>query len=226
MVMKYFMLVGNRPPYSLAALAAVTAFGVGTTEITPTELDAGLGMVLFVQMFVASSGFVVSARRGHYDPVLLHGINRMATLAAEWGAAIAPGAICWAIVAMTGLAAGNAAALSALAGSRLLAFFIVSALAWSAGSVMPRGSGGVVWMGLLVLLLLNHVDVLLPGAQSSAIAVARTAGALLLCPFILLGSHPPVGLPALSAAFAAAVAILLSAWRAGCGLDVFLVERS
>ena len=80
MVMKYFMLVGNRPPYSLAALAAVTAFGVGTTEITPTELDAGLGMVLFVQMFVASSGFVVSARRGHYDPVLLHGINRMASV--------------------------------------------------------------------------------------------------------------------------------------------------
>jgi hypothetical protein len=225
-VMKYFMLVGNRPPYSLAALAAVTTFGVGTTEITPSELDSGLGMVLFVHMFLASSGFVVSARRGHYDPVLLHGINRIATLAAEWCAAIVPGALCWGMVAMTGLAAGNPAALSALAGSRLIAFFIVSALAWSVGSVMPRGSGGVLWMGLLVLLLLNHVDILVPGGQASAAAVARTAGAVLLCPFILLGTHAPVGVPALAAAFAAAAAVLLSAWRRGSRLDVFLVERS
>jgi hypothetical protein len=225
MVMKYFMLAGSRPPYSLAALAVVTIFGVGTTEITPSELDSGLGIVLLVHMFLASSGFVVSARRGHYDPVLLHGVNRTATLAAEWGAAILPGALGWGMVAMTGLAAGNPAALSALAGSRLVAFVVVSALAWAVGSVMPRGGGGVLWMGLLVLLLLNHVDVLAPGAQTSALTIARTAGAVLVCPFILLGTHAPVGVPALIAAFLSAIAILLSVWRAGPRLVLFILVR-
>lgn len=226
-MVKYFVVVRQCPTYGLAVLIAVTAIGVLTIELNPAELDSALGMVLFVQMFLASSGFAATARRGHFDPILVQGSDRAAALAAQWCASIAPGAIAWAIVAGCGYAWSSPAAWSALTGSRLAAFLIVSAVAWVMGFLLPRGAGGALWMGLLLVLLLRHADLVAPaGAQDSAIGILRTAGALLVCPFLLLGTHGQIGMPAISASCAAAALLLFTAMRVGSRLDVFLVERS
>jgi hypothetical protein len=226
-MVKFFALVSRAPAYGLAVLAAVTVLGVVTTWLNPREIDSSLGMVLFVHMLLASSGFAPSARRGHFDPVLVRGRNRQAALAAQWCASIAPGAVAWTLVAVTGVLFDSSAGTSALAGSRVVAFWIVSAVAWSIGFLLPRGAGGALWIGLLIVLLLWHADLLARGAsQDTAVAVLRTAATLVLCPFLLLGPHVPVGLPATAAALAMSGAVLFGTWRAGSRLDVYLVERS
>jgi hypothetical protein len=226
-MVRFFAVVRPYPAYGIVVLAVVTMVGLWTTNADPRELDSALGMVLLVQMFVASSGCAVAARRGHYDPVLVHGSNRASALACQWVASIAPGALAWAILAEAGYAWSSPAAWSAMAGTRLAAFLIVSVLAWTIGFALPRGAGASVWMGLLVVLLLRHVP-LVPasGVDGSTVAILRAAGAVVLCPFLLLGTHPPIGAPPVWAALCAAAALLLLTIRQGSRLDVFLMERS
>ena len=226
-MVRYFAVVRPWPTYGLVVLAVVTALGIVTTWLDPGELDSGLGMVLFVQMFLASSGFVAAARRGHFDPMLLYGSNRAAALASQWCASLAPGALAWLVLAAAGELAGSPAASTAVAGLRLVAFLLVSIVSWVAGYLLPRGSGGAMWSGVLLVVLLRHVELLAPeGGGAGALDVARAAAALLVCPFLLLGSHARIGVPAAVAAVAAASVALLATWRSGRRLDVFLAERS
>jgi hypothetical protein len=226
-MVRYFSVVSRPPLYGLVALLAVTALGVATTWLNPREIDSSLGMVLLVHMLLASSGFAPAARRGHFDPILAREQDRRPVLTAHWCASIAPGAVAWAVIALTGVIFGTPAAISALAGSRLVAFATVSALAWSAGFALPRGGGGALWIGVLAVLLVWHADLLARGAApASPVDVLRASGTVLLCPFLLLGSRVSIGPPALTGAAAAAFMVLVGTWRRGADLDVFLEERS
>ena len=226
-MVKFFAVVTPRPPYSIALLSVVTIYGIVLTRASRDELDSGLGIVLFVQMFLASSGFAAAARRGHYDPLLIHGRSRVAAIAAEWCATMVPGAIAWTLLALAGFLNGSPAAISALAGTRLIAFFIVSALASSMGFVLPRGAAGVLWMAVLMVLLVRHVEMFTPlTAAPSTFVVLRGAGALLVCPFLLLGTQGHPGLLAQLVAAGAASTVLVTTWWCGARMDVVLAERT
>ena len=225
-MVRFFVVVRQSPSYGLVVLALVTVLGAVNTWLNPADLNSALGMVLFVQIFLASTGFAVTARRGHFDPVLLHGSAWPAVLLVHWCASIAPGALAWAAVGGYGYMWSSPAAISALAGTRLVAFVIVSVVSWVAGFLLPRGAGGALWMGVLVAVLVRRVDLITPAAaQDSAIDIARTAGALVVCPFLLLGTHVRVGVPALTAALAATTLLLVITIRLGSRLDAYLVER-
>lgn len=225
-MVKFFAVVRQSPSYALAVLAVVTTLGAVSTWLNPVDLDSALGMVLFVQIFLASTGFAVTARRGHFDPVLVHGSSWPAVIFVHWCASIAPGVLAWAAVGACGYVWSSPAAISALAGTRLLALAIVSVVSWVAGFLLPRGAGGALWMGVLVALLVRRVELLTAGAaQDSAIDVIRTAGALIVCPFLLLGTHPRIGVPAVTAALATIALLLVITIRLGSRLDVYLVER-
>lgn len=226
-MVNFFIVIRPWPAYALVALAAVTVLGIFTTWLDPAGLDSSLGMLLFVQMFLASSGFMVSARRGHFDPLLVHGRRRAAVLAAHCAVSIAPGAAAWLVLALAASALGSGTAASAMYGTRLAAFAIVSGVAWTLGYALPRGLGGVLWIGTLLIVLLRHSD-LLPaaGAPISPAVVLRTAGTLVLCPFLLLGGQRPIAAAAVVVALAAVCALTIGVWRTGRRLDVYLVERS
>lgn len=225
-MVKYFTRVSSRPRHSLVVLTVVTLYGIVLTYTSRDELDSGLGMVLFVQMFMSSSGFVTTARRGHYDPMLVHGRNRVAAMAAEWCAAVLPGAVAWLLLSLTGYVFGSPAALSAVAGGRLTAFFIVSALASCIGFVLPRGAAGVLWTAALLVLLLRHVEIFPPVTSPSTFILLRSAGAVLICPFLLLGTHGQPGLAPQLVALAIAGVALVTTWCHGARMDIVLVERS
>ena len=225
-MVRFFLVLWPYPGYGVAILALVTALGVISIELNPAELDSGLGLILLVQMFLVSGGFLPTARRGQFDPVLGCGANRTAALAAQWLASMLPGAIAWLLVGGTAWIGGGPGP-SALAGTRVCAFLIVSSVGWSAGFTLPRGGAGALWMGILALLLLRHPDLLVPLAvQSTPLGIARTAGAVFICPFLLLGTHGQVSNAAVGAATAAAAALLLATWRYGARADVYLVEHS
>lgn len=220
--------VGVHPPSALLLLAAGVGIGVWTTSLSPDDLDSGLGVLLIVQMFLASTGFLVRARRGHFDPLLVGGGDRTGVLVWHWIVSVAPGVAGWWLLTGTGYVLGSPAAHSALMGGRAVALFIVSALAWAAGFTLARGAAGVLWMAALLGLLLSRADLLSPDSALSASSgtVLRHAATLVLCPFLLIGNRLVVAPGAICAAALLSAVVLLTAWRFSRGLDVYLVDRS
>ena len=225
---RFFAAMNLHPPYALTILVLVVFVGLWTTSVSPAELDSGLGMVLFVQMFLASSGFLVRARRGHFDPLLVGGGDRVATVAWHWIVSIAPGVSAWVCLGGAGYVLGSPAVASALIGGRAAALFIVSALAWTAGFALPRGAAGVVWAAALLGLLLRGTDLLAPVSALPVSGVTTLGQALvvLVCPFLLIGNHVLVTPAAVCTAALVASVVLLAAWRLSGGLDIYLVDRA
>ena len=225
--LRYFFVIGLHPPYALVILVVIVATGIVTLTLDASELDAGLGMVLFAQMFLASTGFVVRARRGHFDPLLTHSSDRARIAAAHWFASTFPGVSAWVMLVIIAAIAGAPDAASPIAGGRAAALLIVSAVSWAAGFWLPRGAAGMLWMALLMGLVVQRAELLaVPAGGSGAVSFAAHTATLLVCPFLLLGKHPPLAPGALPAATALPLVLLFVVWRRARGLDVYLVDRS
>ena len=224
---RYFVAVGLHPAYGLAILGAILAGGLLTIRSDARELDTGLGMVLFAQMFLASSGFVGRARQGHFDPLLTGFRSKAAIAAAHWMVSIAPGVLGWLVLAVAAAIGGAPAAMSAIAGSRAAALLIVSALAWVVGFALPRGAAGMLWVALLMVLVLQRAELLAVPARGGPIETGLLhAATLIMCPFLLLGKHPPPAPGAFATALVVPVGLLLWVWRRSRLLDIYLVDRS
>lgn len=224
--MRFFFALRPFPAYGLAAAAAVTLYGTVAVAWSPGELDSALGLLLFVQLFIASTGFATTAHRGHFDPMLGYGQSRTSALAAQWLSSIAPGLLAWIVIVSSAFLAGSPSAWSAAVGTRAAAFVIVSSVAWSAGFGLPRGAAGVLWTAVLMALLLGRVDVLAwAGTETTFLGSVRTAAVILICPFVLLGSHVQAGAASVTTALSCVVALLFATWRTGARLDIYLVER-
>ena len=144
---RFFMMSGLHPPHALLVLGLVVSIGVWTTVLSPAELDSALAMVLFLQMFLASTGFLVPARRGHFDALLTQADSRSRIAAAHCLASVAPGVAGWMALVVIGVIVGNRAAWSALLGDRMAALAIVSVVGWTAGFLLPRQRRQA-WSGL------------------------------------------------------------------------------
>jgi hypothetical protein len=216
------------PPYTLLILAAIVGIGIWTTSMSPGELDSGLGMLLFAQMFLASSGFVVRARRGHFDPLLAGAASRTGPVAWHWVVSVAPGVVGWICLAGAGYFQGSPVAVSALVGARAAALFIVSALAWAAGFGLTRGAAGVGWIAVLFGLLIGRADLLSssPALAASGWTGLRHTATVVVCPFLLIGSHPALAPEAIGAAALSSAVFLLIVLRRSGGLDIYLVDRA
>jgi hypothetical protein len=226
---QFFIVIGLQPAHNIAVLFAVLIVGVWTIAMSPGELDSALGMLLFVQMFLASSGFLVRARRGHFDPILTSTSERRGIVMAHWFVSIAPGVVGWGILTLAAALGGNGSAWSAVAGRRACAFGIVSAVAWAAGFAMNRGAAGALWMAALIAALLHRTDLLGAVAAGSAFStwqMARRAAAVVFCPFLLLGDRPQVAFGETAAGVCAASTMLLWVWRATNTLDFYLRDRT
>ena len=224
---RYFVIIGVHSGYAVVVLGAVLVVGLGTVWLDPRELDSALGMILFAQMFLASSGFVAAARQGHFDPLLTGPYGRGAIVAAHCAVSVAPGVIAWLLMTAAAALAGSAMAAGAVAGARAAALFIVSTIAWGLGFGLPRGAAGMLWLALLIGLVMQRAELLAaPAGAHPGASAALHAGTLLVCPFLLLGRHPVLAAGALPAALLLPVVLLLCVWRWARTLDVYLVDRS
>lgn len=226
--LRYFIVMRLQPNHNLAVLGGIAVVGLWTVAMSAGELDSALGMLLFVQMFLASTAFVARARRGHFDPVLTSGSTRLVVFASHWLVSVLPGLLAWGIVCGVDWVFGGGVALSALLGHRLLALAIVSAIAWTAGFSMTRGAAGALWTAGLVAVLLHRSDLLgsTSVSASSFPVVLRHAAAVLVCPFLLLGNVARLAPASIPTAVCAAVLALLSAWSVGNRMDFYLRDRA
>ena len=226
--LRFFFMIGLHPSYALILLTAIVLVGGWTTWMMPGELDSGLGMLLFLQMFLVSTGFAIPARQGHFDPLLTCAQSRPRIAAAHCLASIAPGVAGWLALTITGLAVGSTAAWSALIGDRMAALVIVSAVGWTAGFLLPRGAAGVIWIAALVTLLLTHTEVVPTWslAMERSVVVVIHAVTVTLCPFVLIGVHPSLANGSVLIALCLVGTVWWFALRLTCRLDIYLVDRA
>ena len=225
-LLRFFVISKVHPPHILILAAACFGIGLWTIEYDAGELDSALGLVLVAQMFLASTGFTSRAFAGHFDPVLVAGSARTDVAAAHWLASIAPGVMAWLALSLTGLLVHSSAAVSALAGRRLLALLIVSNIAWVAGYRLSRGAAGVLWLTVLVGILLQHnLRALSASIDQGAHTWLLDVPVVFVCPFLLIGDRPyvpPVVLAIAAVLAFTAVGLVALATRR---LDVLLMER-
>jgi hypothetical protein len=207
--LRFFLAMHLHAGYALAVYGVVCALGLLMIAAGPrTGMDDAMGMLLFVQMFLASSGFIERARRGHFDALLTTMASRGGMVAAHWIVSSLPGALAW--IAFAAMAVGRGSPLPIASGGAL---FIVSAVAWTGGFSLARGTAGFLWTAALFALLLRN-----PRLVSDASPLS-----VVLCPFLLLRPDPnPV-----SAALAVVIALtaVVVTCRFASRLDLYLVER-
>jgi hypothetical protein len=222
----FFFVSKLQPAHAVVVCGACVALGVWTLSYDPGELDSALGLLLVVQMFLASTGFTSRAFAGHFDPVLLAGGSRPRAALAHWAVSIAPGVAGWIVLAVVALALGSPAARSALIGRRVVALIIVSNLSWVAGYRLSRGAAGVLWLIVLVAVLLQHnLRALSMTMEQGVRAWPWDTAVLLVCPFVLIGNKPEVPAAVLAAAALLACLAAASAVKATRHLNVLLMER-
>jgi len=225
--LRFFFVVGLHPPFAIAALAAVTLVGLWTLFTSPTELDSALGLLLVVQMFLASTGFLVRARRGQFDPILIAASSRARVLMSHWLFSIAPGLAGWVVLSATAGALGNAQVWSTFAGHRLLALLIVSSVSWTVWFGLPRSAAGALWMAGLIAALVSHADLIGPREMASTPwMLVRHASAIIFCPFLLLCGRPPLPTESMLGAAAVMLAAIGARWLNAERLDLYLMDRS
>jgi hypothetical protein len=156
-VVRFFIVVPVVPRGLLAAFALAALVGGATLVFGLDEGTRTMAPVLLLQLFAAASGFVVPARRGHYDLLLTGGSSRLAIAAVHWIMSVLPGVLSWlALAALERALGGN----RLFAGNTLLAVFVVSTLPWAVTVPLPRLTGGIAW-----LLAFALVAAALPGAD-------------------------------------------------------------
>lgn len=217
---RFFLAVPLQSPYMLGGVVLVVVRGMVQIVLAPNGGEDAVVTLLLLQMFSASSGFAIPARRGHYDPILTGGASRTAVVASHAGMSIAPGVFGWLLLGSCELAMGHSAVLSS---GSLAALALVSAGGWAMTVPLPRLSGGVVWLVLLLAGLgwpMSWWRDLLAVASGGA-GVETRAVLYVLCPLVLSGrALTQEDLLALLPALAMAAAGCLAAWRWLVRVDV------
>ena len=190
---RFFLVVTPAPIWMRAALAIAVAMGIATLWFNPREVDAGLGSVLLLQMFSVSNGFASAAARGYFDPILVSGRPRIWIAVGNLLAASLPGIAAWLVLLVVCAGLGQLSA--AAAPHRVMAFVMVSCVAWAAGLALPRLAAGALWSLVLVALAMSRGPVAdyLVAAQAVPTGlrqVVMSASASAACPFLLLGEFP------------------------------------
>lgn len=225
--LRYFAVVGLHPSYALIALSAIVLVGVVTLWLDPGEIDSGLGMIVLAQMFLASTGFVVRARQGHFDALLAGSRSRLSVVVWHWVMSIAPGVLAWLVLVAVASLVGTPAIWSALAGVRVAALVVVSTLAWAIGFGLPRGAAGMLWVALLMVLVTQRAELLAVPAGTGAIETSiRQTLTLMVCPFLFLADRPALLSGAVAASLVWPIVLVLVVCRRTRRLDIYLVDRS
>lgn len=150
-LLRFFRVAPPVPPPLASTFAATTALACVTVVAAPERAADAVTPLLLLQLFAASSGFAVSARRGHYDLVVAMGHSRVTIALVHWLMSVAIGIGAWAAVAgAEALATGGAQGGLRTSGTAV-AVAAVSTIAWAANVRSPRYTAAVGWLLLAAL---------------------------------------------------------------------------
>jgi hypothetical protein len=148
--LRFFRVVTTQPSLIVWTFVVVACVGVVSIVREPASGAAAMAPVLLLQLFAASSGFEVPARRGHYDLLLTSGHHRVWIALAHWATSIAPGVVVWLALALLESAVSLRAG-ALLTSGTVSAMALVSTLPWAITVRLPRFSGGIGWLLALAI---------------------------------------------------------------------------
>ena len=154
-LIRFFHVVPPVPALMHGAFAASAIAAAVALSLQATDPQGALAPVFLLQALAASSGFAVPARRGHYDLLLTSGVSRLRIGVAHFLASILPGVLCWTVIAALEAVSGGGFPGISLASGTVASLAIVSALSWAVTVPLPRLTGGIVWL-LVLVAPVNH----------------------------------------------------------------------
>ena len=178
-IVRFFLIVRPWHPVVAGGLAALVI--VAGTLLAAGRVDAvkALAPVCVLQTLAASSGFAGPARRGHYDFVIAAGYKRLWIAIVHWAISAAPGVVGWFLLAAIELASSGGDATTLLTPEALITLWIVSTLPWAATVPLPRLTGGLVWIVMLVARDGFAPDLTLPSMAVAVASAAAMVGAII-----------------------------------------------
>ena len=198
--LRYFVVISVVPPVFVAGFVIAVAAGALHLAANPTAAVEALTPVVLLQLLVASAGFQVPARRGHFDLLLTSGTSRWQIGLAHCVVSITPGIVSWVCVGMLELAASHGAVSRSFAAGTCAAFLASSLVGWGAAVYSSRIGCAIGW--LLVMTVppvarwaspLGLLGMTASGPASVVIVVALSVAAIpfaagLLC--VVRGATP------------------------------------
>ena len=188
---RFFRIVPPVPPLIVGLLAIATAATGVVILVHSTDATDALMAVFFLQMFAASSGFMVPARRGYYDLLLTRVGGRFRVLLMHWAASVIPGVASWLGLAVLEIVARLDTRTATLSSGSLAAMWLVSSIPWAVTAGLPRFAGALIW-----LITLAASVTLVPDGQTGLLRVMRSAEptpasalAFFVHPMGLVGQH-------------------------------------
>ena len=219
-LLRFYCVVPPVPRLMIGTFAVIAVIAGAAVVSDPGRASGALAPVLLLQLFAASSGFAVPARRGHYDLLLTRGGSRVRAAVAHWVMSIAPGVASWLAVAAVERVASQGSSGALVASGTWAAVFLVSTLPWAFTVALPRFSGGIGWLLVLVTVATTFSRTVLDDwtvGSTRVEALVWPAWTVLVNPWAAVGhplDHPQLlaVIPAL--AIAASAMALACRWAA------------
>jgi hypothetical protein len=158
-LVRFFRIVSPMPPLMGITFIVTTVISAAAVAVDAARVPQALTPLLMLQLFACSSGFLIPARRGHYDLLLTAGEGRLRIAVVHWFMSVLPGVACWFVVALCEAVATRGGQGAARTSGTLLAWALVSTVPWAATVALPRFAGAIGW-----LLTLAVVAATVPGA--------------------------------------------------------------
>ncbi len=214
--LRFFRVVPTQPALIVWTFVVAVAVGVIAIVRDPSRSEGAMTPVLLLQLFAASSGFEVPARRGHYDLLITSGHHRISMALVHWATSIAPGILAWLFLAATEAAVRGVPNARILATGTVAAVGLVSTLPWAITVRLPRFSAGIGWL----LALAISASVLSSGvaygtrSPDDVVELMWSAWVFLVYPALLVGHELSVDEALIAApALVLAVASMVAACR-------------
>jgi hypothetical protein len=149
--LRFFRVVPTQPALIVWTFVVAVALGAIAIVREPSRSEGAMIPVLLLQLFAASSGVEVPARRGHYDLLITSGHHRISMALVHWATSIAPGVLAWLTLAAVEAAVRGFPNTRILATGTVAAVGLVSTLPWALTVRLPRFSAGIGWLLALAM---------------------------------------------------------------------------
>lgn len=188
--LRFFFVVARPGAGFVLAALLVIAYAGYFAIVDPADIGHVFGIVLFLQLFAASTGYRESLRRGHFDPILVGGTSRWRIAGAHWAISVGLGLLVWTVLTILELAVHANRRLTSLNPAQIAVFLYASTAVWALTLPLPRYLGAVLWLILLVVLQstqqLQAMRVTFTPVPETWAEIVRSATSVFLFPVFLL----------------------------------------
>lgn len=149
--LRYFVVISVVPPVFVAGFVIAVAAAALHLTANPTAGLEALTPVVLLQLLVASAGFQIPARRGHFDLLLTSGTPRWHIGLAHCVVSIAPGIVSWLCVGVLELAASHGGSSTSFAAGTCAALVGSSLVAWGVAVYSSRIACAIGWLLVMTI---------------------------------------------------------------------------